>query len=114
MNPSKIAISKLGARTVLSPKVALTYQNCEELEAVFNECLEQRKSEIIIDCKSVPFFDSEVLGLLVQKHEEFRDRGGILKLTGMNAVCKDILLATRLIDIFHVHEDIHEAIKSGP
>jgi anti-anti-sigma factor len=101
----------IGGRKILNPKTSITFKNREEIEAMIQDSIEGNKAEIILDCKSVPFMDSEALELIFRIHEELKARGGILKLVGLNAVCRDILLATRLINEFHVYNDIHEAIK---
>ncbi len=111
MTPSKIGTARVSSRTIFAPKESLTYENCEELEAMFNDSLDQHKTEIILDFKAVSFLDSEALELLVRIHEELRNRGGVLKIIGIDAVCRDILNATRLINVFQVYEDIHKAIK---
>ena len=114
MTPSKIGTAKVSSRTVVAPKESLTNRNCEAFEAKLNDCLDQHKTEIILDFKAVSFLDSEALELLVRIHKELRNRGGILKIIGMDAVCRDILNATRLINVFHVYEDIHSAVKDVP
>ncbi len=114
MTPSKIGTARISSRTIITPKESLTYQNCEELEAMLNDYLDQHKTEIILDFKAVSFLDSEALELLVRIHEELRNRGGILKIIGIDAVCRDILNATRLINVFQLYEDIHKAIKDVP
>ena len=114
MKPSKIGEGEAGAMKILSPKESLTYENCEELEAAFNECINQYKNKIILDCKGISFIDSEGLELLVRIDEKLRKRGGILKIVALNAVCRDIFIATRLINIFHVYKDIYEAIRDAP
>ena len=112
MNPlSPISIAKVGTRTVLAPKDSLTFETCEELEATFDECLNDQRADIILDCKDVTFMDSEALELLVRMHEVLRNRGSTLKIIALNDVCRDIFVATRLIHL-HVYEDIHEAIRS--
>ena len=113
MSPQSIDAVKLGNRIVLTPKESLTYQNCIELEATLSEFITRKKTEVILDFKAVSFLDSETLELLVRTHEELEKEGGVLKIVGMNAVCRDILLATRLIHVFRVYADIPEAIKSG-
>ena len=113
LNSARTGAGRIGGRKVLNPKSSLTYQNIEEIEAMILESIEGNKSEIILDCKSVLFMDSEALELINRTHEELKARGGILKLVGLNAVCRDILLATRLINEFNVYNDIHEAIKSA-
>jgi anti-anti-sigma factor len=112
MTPSSaISIAKVGTRTVLAPKKSLTFETCEELEATFEECLNDQRTDIVLDCKDVTFMDSEALELLVRMHEELRNRGSELKIITLNDVCRDIFVATRLIHL-HVYEDIHEAIRS--
>jgi anti-anti-sigma factor len=114
MTPSKIGTGRVSSRTIFAPRESLTYENCKELEAMFNDSLDQHKTEIILDFKAVSFLDSEALELLVRIHEELRNRGGVLKIIGIDAVCRDILNATRLINVFRVYEDIHKAIKDVP
>ena len=108
---SAISIARVGSRTVLAPKTSLSYENCEELQATFAECIKQQRSDVILDCKAVGYMDSEALELLVHMHEELRNQGNLLKIIGLNDVCRDIFVATRLIHL-HVYEDIHEAIRS--
>jgi anti-sigma B factor antagonist len=114
ITPSKIRTGRFSSRTIFAPRESLTFQNCEELEAMFNDSLDQQKTEIILDFKAVDFLDSEALELLVRIHEELRNRGGVLKIIGIDAVCRDILNATRLINVFQVYEDIQKAIKDVP
>jgi anti-anti-sigma factor len=109
---AKIGISKVGARTILSPRDALTYRNCEEMETLFKGCTKPYKTEVIFDCKAVTFVDSEVLELLLRMHDDLRSRGGVLKIINLDVVCRDIFRATRLINILHVYKDVHEAIRS--
>lgn len=113
MGPSSvISIAKAGNRTIIVPQESLTYDNCEHLEATFKECISQQRIHIILDCRAVHLMDSEALELLVGMHDETRKLGGTLKIVGLNEVCRDTLIATRLIYL-DIHEDIHEAIRSG-
>jgi anti-anti-sigma factor len=112
MTPSGIDTGNLGTRAVLAPKEALTFQNCKALAAKFQEFMNQGKTEIILDCKAVSFIDSAALELLIKIHDDLKARGGVLKLIELDEVCADILLATRLINVFFVYENIHQAVKS--
>lgn len=111
---SKVSISKLGPRTILAPKEPLTHQNCKDLETAFRSCLTHPKVEILLDLDSVPLLDSEALELLLGMHEEMITRGGGLKIVNVNALCRDILIVTRLLNVFSVFENVSEAIRSGP
>jgi anti-anti-sigma factor len=111
LKPGNIGMAKAGPRTVLTPRESLTYKTCDSLRAVFDDCLAESKIEIVLDCKAVSFMDSKALELLLTIQDELRPRGGMLKLVGLNAVCRDIFLATRLINVLHVYEDIFAAIR---
>ncbi len=111
---AKISVAKVGPRTVLSVKEPLTHQNCEALEAAFRSCLTHPKVEILLDLDDVPLMDSEALELLLSMHEEMITRGSELKIVNVNPLCRDIFIATRLLNVFSVFENISEAIRSGP
>jgi anti-anti-sigma factor len=107
-----VGISKIGASTILSPRTSLTFANYEECEALLKRTIEKNQTTIIIDCKSVEFMDSKALEMMIHTQEELRSRGGVLKIANLNAVCRDILIVTRLINVFDVYEDIPGAVKS--
>lgn len=111
-NSSLIATTNVGSSMVLTPRDSLIDKNCEALETFLSELLTQQKTDIILDCKSVSFLDSKALELLLRTHEELKNRGGVLKIVGLNAVCQDILFATRLINVLNVFDDIHKAVVS--
>ena len=103
-----------GGRTLLNPGKSITHENCQEIKDRIDTQIKQQKTEIILDCKAVAFLDSAALELLLQTHEELRRQGGALKIAGLNQVCQDILVATRLIHTLYVYEDIHKAVTGGP
>jgi len=111
---TKIGIKKVGASNVVDPGKSLIYQNCKELEDLIKGLVGQNQTRIILDCKNMSFMDSKGLELLLQLHNELKSRGGAIKIAGLNAVCRDILLSTRLINVFFVYEDIAEALRSYP
>jgi len=110
----KIGSMNADSRMVLSPESSITYENCHEIEDSIDDAVKQNKTEIILDCKSVPFLDSVTLELLVKIHDEMINKGGALKIAGLNAVCRDILKATRLINVFNVYDDIQKAVTGRP
>ena len=111
MKPHKIAISKAGTYTVLTPMESLTFQNCEGIETLFRDLMGKGQANFILDCKAVPLMDSKSLEVLLQLHDVLRSRNSLLKLCGINETCRDILIATRLINVFSVHKEIHDAAK---
>ena len=111
MNRPRVGVGKGGSMGFISPKDFITHQNSEKLYADFTECLNYHKTEIILDCKSVSYMDSQGLELLIKMNDELRQRDGILKMINLSPICRDILLATRLINTLQVYKDMREAIK---
>jgi anti-anti-sigma factor len=111
---SKISSTNIGGRTILAPQSSITYENCSEIEKKIEDAIQQNKTELILDCKNIAFLDSAALELLIQTHTDLISRGGALKIIGLNDVCRDILLATRIINLLFVYKDMHEAISHKP
>lgn len=111
---NKIGSINVGGRAILAPESSIIHENCQPLKSKFDDALKQNKTEVILDCKNVSLMDSAALELLVQIHAELRSKGGALKIVGLNEVCRDILLVTRIINVLFVYKDIHEAITSIP
>lgn len=109
---SKVGTAKVGGNTVLTLKESLTFENCEEFEAIFNRVIGQNPAGLILDFKSVAVLDSMALELLVRLHDLLKEQGGSLKLANLNAVCKDILMVTRLNHYFHVYEGVADSVRS--
>jgi anti-anti-sigma factor len=109
---SAFVTEKIGGRLVVTPKEPLTHQNCEQLGGVFEKCMNQGQSEIILDCKAVSYLDSAGLEFLCRMHDALKARGGALKIIETGEVCRDILVATRLINVFFVYENINQAMRS--
>ncbi len=103
----------MGSRTVLTPRGSITHQNIEALKTMVGECTNNNRSEVILDCKTISFMDSEVLQFILKMHEDLKRQGGLLKIINVSPICRDIFLVTRLNNVFHIYEDIHKAIRSG-
>jgi anti-sigma B factor antagonist len=108
----KIESLNIGSNIVLTLKESLTYQNCEELEAMFDHFIKQNKQRIILDLKGVPYLDSRALELLLKMNDTLKNRTGSLRVFGLNSVCHDTLIATRLIHVFHIYPDIQAALSA--
>ncbi len=110
---SKIHVGTVGVNTVLTIKESLTFQTCEELQKVFNQVFNRSRNRIVLDVKAVQYMDSQALELLLTMHDSLTNSGGILKIAGLTGTCRDILVATRLINLFHVYGDLPEALRGG-
>jgi len=102
---------KHSSQAALSLKNAITWQNCLELKKKLESKIAEGRTEIILDFKRVDLLDSAALEMLIEIHDVLMKQGGILKLAGLQEVCSDILMATRIINIFFVYKDINEAVS---
>ena len=97
-------------RAALALKQSITWENCDDLKKKLKKKIDAGHREIILDLKKVDHLDSAALELLVETHDSLMQVGGTLKIAGLNEVCRDILLATRIINILFVYKDINEAL----
>jgi len=109
--PARIGTARVGGTTVWTLNRSLTHENFEKMERIFEGLLGENRADVALDCKAVAYIDSKGLELLLGMNERLQQRGGVLKLVGLNAVCRDILLATRLVNVLKIHQDLHGAIK---
>ena len=98
-------------RAVLSLKNSITWKNCTELKKKLESKIEEGRVEIILDIKQVDLLDSAALEMLIDMHDILMKQGGVLKIAGLNEVCRDIMMATRIINIFFIYKDINEAVS---
>ena len=109
---AKITRSRVGTRAVITLGGAVTPRDIETLDHIKNELTEENRNEVILDLKSVSFLDSASLEYILKLHIDLKSRSGYLKLINVNSLCRDIFVATRLINTFLIFQDIHEAIKN--
>lgn len=109
-DPKPTESMQRGGRIALSLKNAITWENCAELRKKLEQKIAEGRNEIILDFKQVTLLDSAALELLIDMHDALMNKGGVLKIVGINEVCRDILLATRIINILFVFKDMNEAI----
>jgi len=111
MTPSKIAVTKVGAHTVVALRESITYQNCAEIEARLQAVIGRNQIALILECKEVGYLDSAALEMLLRAQEVLKERGSQMKIVNLNAVCRDILVATRVINQIHVYQGVQEAVR---
>lgn len=112
IDSTKFGMTRVGTHTVLTPKESLTFENRKEFDAAIQKMMDETHIFIVLDCKAVAFMDSEALEELVETHDELTAQGGSLKIVGLNTVCRDILIVTRLINVFNIYSDVPEAVRS--
>ena len=107
----KTSIVQLGHHTVITLKEAINHQNCKELEASVLGAIGNNHLAVILECTEVSYLDSAALEMLLRLQDSVKERGSLVKLAGLNELCRDIMIVTRLINQFTVYSSVQEAIK---
>jgi anti-anti-sigma factor len=84
MEGRKIVRMDISNRVILTPENSITFENRELLENVIQSAIEENKTHIILDCKRMELMDSAALEFLIGTHNELKDKGGSLKIVGLN------------------------------
>lgn len=74
--------------------------------------IETGKKNIIIDLSEVKFLNSSGLGMLISAHTTVTKSEGKLKLSNIGDKIENLLVITKLITIFEVHETVEKAVES--
>ena len=107
----KTSRTQLGNHTVITLNEPVNHQNCRELEATVLGTIGKSHLAVILECKDVVYMDSAALEMLLRLQDAVNERGSMVKLVGLNDLCRDIMIVTRLINQFNVYPSVQEAIK---
>ena len=83
-----------------------------DLANIVRALLDQDRRGILIDVGDVRYVDSGGIGELVEAFTAARHRGGRVKLLGVTKRLNDLLVITKLLNVFECFENEHEAIGS--
>ena len=109
----KIKETKLGMVYILALVGPLSEEQGATLKEKLDWCIDNGNLRVLIDLKEVPLIDSAGLELLWESLMKFRKVSGSLKLVNANPLIMDILLATRMTNIFEVFSDQEKAYRSS-
>lgn len=68
--------------------------------------------QVIVDLKSVEYTTSSVLGKIISLHRKLHRNGGKLVLCNVQGAVLDVLRTSRLIDYFHVEDNLEGALAA--
>ena len=74
--------------------------------------LEQDRRRIVLDLGDVRYVDSGGIGELVESFSAAKNRGGAIKLARVTKRLNDLLVITKLLNVFECFETEDEAIES--
>lgn len=98
------SIEALEHTTVVTVAGQLTINNRGELKERVLARLADDDTDFVIDFGNADYIDSSGLGVLVSLSKHIRDKGGRLKLAGLNEDLRRLFALTRLDSLFEIAE----------
>jgi anti-anti-sigma factor len=97
--------------TIICPEGKITLgDGDQELGEAVRTCLEQGARKIIINLEKVSYLDSSGVGELVGCYTSIKNKGGELRICGMNARIFNLIKMTSLHSVFEVKDTEEEAL----
>ena len=109
MDVTRSETGSVGILNLSGPFIAGEQDNLTE---TIDRCMADGIMRIIVNMKHTPFIDSAGIETLQSLVLEFARRGADFRITGLNDVCRDIFVATRMMSFIHVIDDAESAIRS--
>jgi anti-sigma B factor antagonist len=72
----------------------------------------EKKVSILLNLTDVTFIDSCGLGELVASQVSVKNKGGEIKLTGLTDSLRELLVVTRLLNVFDAYENEADALQN--
>jgi anti-sigma B factor antagonist len=109
----KMVAEQHGKVTILRPQGNLTIGEGDViLRETLQEQLKAGHLHLVLDMKAVKYVDSAGLGELVASLKRTKDAGGNLKLSGLNESVHNLMVLTKLMQIFEIHDTDVDAVSS--
>lgn len=108
----KVSKTFQGTVAILSLKDSFVADEFNQLDATLLDCYNIGMSLFVLDMRNVPFIDSAGLERLQVLVSELGKRGGDLRISSLNEVCKDIFTATRMDSFLQVADDKETVVRS--
>ena len=77
-----------------------------------NDFIEQGNKCLVVNLGKVNYMNSSGIGALISAHTTYSKNGGVVKLAGLSNNVQNLLVVTKLIDIFDVYDSVDEAIDN--
>ncbi len=77
-----------------------------------DDFIEQGNKNLVINLQKVDYINSSGIGAIISARGNYQKENGMVKLVGVSRNVQNLLVVTRLIEIFEVYETLDEAVLS--
>lgn len=110
----QVEVRHHGSSAVVTPVGELDHHTAELLREPLDDCVDQGRSRIVVDCSRLEFCDSTGLNVLLGARLKAEADGGGIHLAGMLPVVARVFEITGAEAVFTVHDSLDEALADSP
>lgn len=107
-----ISEEKKGEIDVLRLEGRLDAASAKDIKSKINELVKNSRANIVMDLAGINFIDSTGLGCMVSCLRTVSQKGGDIKVAGLQAQVRAIFELTRLHRIFQIFDDADTALRN--
>jgi anti-sigma B factor antagonist len=83
----------------------------DQFREIVADFIEQGNKRLLISLHKLHYINSTGIGALIAAHTTYARIGGQVRLAGIQNTVQNVLVITKLIDVFDVHDTIEDAIS---
>ncbi|HLX12592.1 MAG TPA: STAS domain-containing protein [Bacteroidota bacterium] len=111
MSDFKIATRETNAVNILDLKGYLDAHTAAELEAAFQKLIDQKRFNIVVNCKDLTYISSAGLGVFMAYIEDVRNHSGDIKLSNMSQKIYNVFDLLGFPLLYDIAKDEQEAVS---
>lgn len=108
----KIDVQLHGQVAVVAPRGPLTRESVDAFAAGMKAPLEQRRGEVVVDCREVAYLDSAGIEMLISTCGDRRAPTPRPRLAGLPDACREALDLTNTLSRFDIFDTVENALRS--
>jgi anti-sigma B factor antagonist len=102
-----------GQIVILYPKRSLIGgEETDELKDTLSKLASEGNKMAIIELSKVQYINSTGISALITGHKTYTQNNGNLKLSGLSDKLENVLVITKLNEVFEIHPNVKEALAS--
>ncbi|MBI5464577.1 MAG: STAS domain-containing protein [Ignavibacteriales bacterium] len=111
MNEFKIHHREGDGVNVMELRGYLDAHTAPDLESAFQKLLNEKKYNIIVNCKDLSYISSAGLGVFMAYIEDVRKQAGDIKLTNMTPKVYNVFDLLGFPILYEIYKDEHDAVS---
>jgi anti-anti-sigma factor len=104
---------QLSHQVVLLVSGRMDAESAPQFEETCRACIGEGFSSLVVDLGDLAYVSSMGLRSFISVGKMLQEKGGALRLCGLNGLVKQVFQITGLIQLFRVYESVESAVQGG-